>query len=1022
MFCAAPTPPSIVADALRTIFFSLLEVWYTCVMRAPEWLRTIRTRAVRMAGNRCLVLLLLSLLALGLRLIRLSYQPLWWDEGWSLYFATTSIRNMLELTAVDIHPPLYYLLLHFWIRLFGPGVISVRLLSVLIGTATVPLLYAAGRRLSGHRGGLLAAFLLAISPFHIYYSQEVRMYGLVTLFGVAALTFATQWDARERYPGLKPWVGYVLAATAALYTAYYAAFLLLALNLYVLIRWLRSRTESAQREGRPLHGLVAWLAPQPIAWLGAQLTVLLLFLPWLWYAGGKLLTYVRFKVSVEEDPSLGPFTYLARHLAGFTWGHAEGFLADWWWVGLLPLIALLLALGFVLWRRRSGSEEPRPQVGPDRSQRTGDSSPATRPNLAPALPFIVLVVTLACGFAVNLALPFNPPRSERLLLLALPAYLALFAMGLLVLERYRRWLAAATAGLFVILALVSLGFYYTIPRYPDDDYRPVVERVRALGLPSDAVLGVHPWQVGYFQAYIPDDDARPTLVLTPRQVIPSERQLWADDPALMAEGLGRLLDEHGRLWFPDHRAMGRVLESEIEAHLVEHAYPVLDEWYGENTVLSLYAAGEPEAQPVSAQFGEWLDLEGVALSSGPLEAGRGITTVDLAWQISERQAEDYSVGLRLVGPTGHVWAQRDADPRGGLEPFAEWPVSETQIDRHGLLVPAGTPPGDYTLTLRVYRSHDLDVVPAAFAGGSGGEVTLGTVHVTRPDTAPPLQALAFEHSLQVEFDERLRLLGYSVPDDAVLLPGEAVSVDLFWQAQADPGQDYYPRLQLLDAQDAVLAELVEKPVAGTYPTAWWRAGELVRDPHALPIPATVPPGSYHLALSLIRADGSETETSSGRTAVVLGQIQIQGREHRFEPMEPEHSQVARFDTSVELIGYDLREVVRAPGSPLEVTLHWHALETPGRNYHTFVHLLDASGGILAQDDGPPGGGKPPVMGWLPGEYLVDARSLRLPVDLADGEYHLGVGFYDPVTGVRLGDRVILDTPIPISAGEGCQCP
>ena len=48
----------------------------------------------------------------------------------------------------------------------------------------------------------------------------------------------------------------------------------------------------------------------------------------MWYAGGKLLTYVRFKVGVEEDPRLGPFAYLARHLATFDWGHAEGFLGD----------------------------------------------------------------------------------------------------------------------------------------------------------------------------------------------------------------------------------------------------------------------------------------------------------------------------------------------------------------------------------------------------------------------------------------------------------------------------------------------------------------------------------------------------------------------------------------------------------------------------------------------------------------------------------------------------------------------
>jgi 4-amino-4-deoxy-L-arabinose transferase-like glycosyltransferase len=966
-------------------------------MRAPEWLRTIGAGASRVAGNRLLVLSLLALLALGLRLIRLSYQPLWWDEGWSLYFATADVRTMLELTAVDIHPPLYYLFLHAWIWLFGPGAIAARLLSVLIGTAAIPLLYAVGRLLAGHRGGLLAAFLLAISPFHIYYSQEVRMYGLVTLFGLAALYFAARGDTGGGDRRIGPWVGYVLVATAALYTAYYTAFLLLALNLYVLVRCLRA--------SRPWRRLAVWSV--------SQLAVLLLFLPWLWYAGGKLLTYVRFKVSVEEDLSLGPFSYLARHLAAFGWGHAEGLLAGWWWLGLLSLIALLLALGLVLWQRRPG------RVG-GADQKPGTAAPwaSTRPHLAPALPFIVFAVTLACGFAVNLALPFNPPRSERLLLLALPVYLVLFAMGVLVVARARRWLGAATAGLFVILALVSLGFFYAVPRYPDDDYRPLVERVAALGLPGDAVLCVHPWQVGYFQAYIPDEDARPALVLTPRQVIPTARQLWADDPALMAAELDRLLDEHGRLWFADHRAMGRVLESAIEAYLVEHAYPVLGEWYGENTVLSFFADGRPEAQPVSAQFGEWLALESAALSPGPLEAGWGIIAADLAWKLSERVAEDYVVGLRLVGPTGQIWAQRDAAPGGGLEPFTGWPVAETQIDRHGLLVPAGTPPGEYRLTLRVYRSDDLDVLPVAYAGGSGGEVSLGSVRVIRPETPPPVEALAFEQPVDVVFDNRLRLLGANVSDDAALLPGQAVQVELFWQAQVDPGQDYYPRLRLLDAQGAVLAELAEKPVEDTYPTAWWRAGELVRDPHALPIPAGAPAGSYRLAVGLIHADGREVTLAGGQTDLVLGQIQVRGREHGFEPAEPEHAQVARFGASVELTGYDLPQAVRAPGSPLEVTLHWHVLETPDRNYYTFVHLLDAGGNILAQDDGPPGGGELPAMGWLPGEYLSDTRSLLLPPGLADGTYHLGIGFYDPVTGVRLGDRVILDTPVFVGARGG----
>ena len=143
------------------------------------------------------------------------------------------------------------------------------------------------------------------------------------------------------------------------------------------------------------------------------------------------------------------------------------------------------------------------------------------------------------------------------------------------------------------MALVSLAFFYTVPRYPDDDYRPLIARVRALGLPTDVVLCVHPWQVGYMQAYIPDQEARPALVLTPHEVLPKERQLWADDPARMSADLDALLAQHGRLWLPAHQAMGRLLENQMEAYLAGSAYPVLSEWYGQNTVLSLFAAGQP---------------------------------------------------------------------------------------------------------------------------------------------------------------------------------------------------------------------------------------------------------------------------------------------------------------------------------------------------------------------------------------------------------------------------------------------
>jgi hypothetical protein len=455
--------------------------------------------------------------------------------------------------------------------------------------------------------------------------------------------------------------------------------------------------------------------------------------------------------------------------------------------------------------------------------------------------------------------------------------------------------------------------------------------------------------------------------------------------------------------------------------LIEQAYPVLDEWYGENTVLSFFAAGEPESQPVSAQFGDWLTLEGAALSADPLEAGWGIATVDLVWQLSEQPTEDYTVGLRLVDATGHVWAQRDSSPRGGLAPFSEWPLDEPGPDRHGLLVPAGTPPGEYTVMLRVYRTHDLAVLPAVFEGGSGGEVALGTVRVVRPETPPPVEVLPVGEPVEADFGP-LRFLGHTVHSQPALLPGEAVEVDLFWQALADPGQDFLPRLQLLEGDGASATERAEKPVAGTYPTAWWQAGESVRDPHALPIPATVPSGRYRLALSLVRAaDGVLVETAGGQTALDLAEVEVLAREHNFSPTFPTHPQSARLGSSVELTGFDLREAIRAPGSPLEVTLHWHALETPDRNYHSFVHLLDADGAIVVQHDGPPSAGKRPTLGWLPGEYLTDPHPLQLPADLPDGTYRLGVGLYDPATGRRLGERILLDMPVPVRASGGCKC-
>ena len=99
---------------------------------------------------------------------------------------------MLRLTALDIHPPLYYALLGGWSQLFGLAPAALRLLSVIFGVLAVPVAYSVGKWLAGRRAGLVAALLLAINPFHVYYSQEIRMYGLMVLWSLLAIGFAVR--------------------------------------------------------------------------------------------------------------------------------------------------------------------------------------------------------------------------------------------------------------------------------------------------------------------------------------------------------------------------------------------------------------------------------------------------------------------------------------------------------------------------------------------------------------------------------------------------------------------------------------------------------------------------------------------------------------------------------------------------------------------------------------------------------------------------------------------------------------
>ena len=123
-----------------------------------------------------------------LRVLLLGNKGLWLDETFSVWLANHSVVDMLQWIArIDQHPPLYYLLLHYWIALNGDTPYTVRLLSALFGAATIPIIYLIGKRMSGVVMGLAAAVILALSPFNIRFAQETRMYTCLTFNAAVAI-------------------------------------------------------------------------------------------------------------------------------------------------------------------------------------------------------------------------------------------------------------------------------------------------------------------------------------------------------------------------------------------------------------------------------------------------------------------------------------------------------------------------------------------------------------------------------------------------------------------------------------------------------------------------------------------------------------------------------------------------------------------------------------------------------------------------------------------------------------------
>ena len=197
--------------------------------------------------------MILVVFSFGLHMWRIDAKGIWWDESLSLYRAQQTVPYIVSgridfagSSSVDQHPPLYFLLLHGWIRLSGETDLALRFPSVFFATLLVPLLYAMGVRLRSARAGSLAALFGALSPFYLWYAQEARMYTMATALGLASIWLL--WRAlteRKWACGLAS----SLLACAAAATQYLLALIVPCEVLLAFFLWPR-RTALRATDGR----------------------------------------------------------------------------------------------------------------------------------------------------------------------------------------------------------------------------------------------------------------------------------------------------------------------------------------------------------------------------------------------------------------------------------------------------------------------------------------------------------------------------------------------------------------------------------------------------------------------------------------------------------------------------------------------------------------------------------------------------------------------------------------------------
>jgi hypothetical protein len=320
--------------------------------------------------------------------------------------------------------------------------------------------------------------------------------------------------------------------------------------------------------------------------------------------------------------------------------------------------------------------------------------------------------------------------------------------------------------------------------------------------------------------------------------------------------------------------------------------------------------------------------------------------------------------LVWLGRRNHVWAppQVDPEPAGERQGPALW-VSAAVI-----------------LALTAVLLLFVGPHTRAFRLRSSAEAPAGMQH--------PIHAL---------FANGVELIGYSLAQPTASQGGTA-AVRLYWRAKTPQAEDARPFLHLDSVTGDTTWANQTKLHAGDKPSSGWPAGFYVVDDYRLAIAEDTPAVVANLRAGLLEGGGERVPLADGQDMVTLGPIRVRELQPLSAGALPGHDRTYQLGPAVRLAGSSA--VITGTPPVLDLTLYWQATGQVPSDYTAFVHLLDADGVKIAQEDGLPLNGWYPSSAWDTGQIIADRRQIALPAGVDPGSVRVAVGLYTPADGVR----------------------